>query len=96
MDDKVFERLKEVAMNEFGVTLKKVEYSETSEKIRKELKDELILKRNIENLRHRGATKEEIQAEIEFRRETLTVDSTKCFGYLTNELENALKYWDKF
>lgn len=96
MDDKVFERLKEVAMKEFGVTLTKVDYTEKSNMRAKKDSEKIKLSMIIDNLRWRGATKEEIEAEIGFRNRTLTIDNTKFFGYLTNELEDALKHWNEF
>lgn len=47
----------------------------------------------IYNLRtHRYASKEEIQTEIEYRKENLSVDNPKCFGYRTEELEAAIEH----
>ena len=46
------------------------------------------------NLRHRGATADELSAEISFRQENTLVDNEKFFGYLTEELETALTYWN--
>jgi hypothetical protein len=96
MGDKVFERLKEVAMKEFGVTLTKVDYVEKSNMQPKRHSEEIKLSMIINNLRFNGATKEEIETEIEFRKNNLSVDNPKCFGYLNNELEDALANWNRF
>lgn len=50
----------------------------------------------INNLRHRKASKEEIEAEINFRTENGTVENEKCFGYTKHELELAFHYWDEY
>lgn len=50
----------------------------------------------INNLRHRGVCKEEIEAEIKFRTENMTVENEKCFGYTNHELELAFHYWDEY
>ena len=50
----------------------------------------------INNLRCRSVSKEEIEAEINFRTENLTVQNEKCFGYTLHELELAFHYWDEY
>ena len=50
----------------------------------------------INNLRHRKASKEDIEAEINFRQENGTPKEEKCFGYTTHELELAFHYWDDY
>lgn len=97
MDDKVFERLKEVAMKEFGVTLTNVDYTKKSNmKATKRPFGELKLMAMINNLRERGASKYDIEAEIEYRNKSLSVYDPKCFGYRTEELEDALRHWAEF
>ena len=49
----------------------------------------------INNLRRRRASKEEIEAEINFRTENGTVENEKCFGYTNHELELALHFWEE-
>ena len=50
----------------------------------------------IRNLRHRGASKYDIDAEINFRKENNTVNDEKCFAYQTEELESALNHWNEY
>lgn len=50
----------------------------------------------INNLRCRRVSKEEIETEIQFRTENLTVQNEKCFGYTLHELELAFHYWDEY
>ena len=50
----------------------------------------------INNLRLRRVSKEEIEAEIQFRAKNLTVQNEKCFGYTLHELELAFHYWDEY
>lgn len=50
----------------------------------------------INNLRHRKATVQEVEAEIEFRKQNGTLENEKCFGYTTEELEVALKWWNDY
>lgn len=47
-------------------------------------------------LRHRGATKYDIEAEINFRKNNITVNDDKCFSYTTEELEAASENWNKY
>lgn len=56
----------------------------------------MMTKLVIINLRHRGATKYDIEAEINFRKNHITVNDEKCFSYTTEELETALEYWNEF
>ena len=49
----------------------------------------------INNLRHRGATADDLVSEISFRQENGTADNEKFFGYSTEELQAALVYWDE-
>lgn len=59
-------------------------------------KNKRLVELVIKNLRHRGASKYEIEAELNFRKENITCENQKCFGYSTEELRNALNYWDEF
>ena len=50
----------------------------------------------IANLLHRGASKYDIEAEIEHRKNNIVPNDEKCFAYKTEELELALKHWEEF
>ena len=50
----------------------------------------------VENLRHRGLGRYDLEAEINFRKDNITLHDEKCFGYTTEELESALKRWNEF
>lgn len=48
----------------------------------------------IYNIRHRGATVDDLNAEISFRDGNITVCDEKFFGYSTEELKTASAYWE--
>ena len=50
----------------------------------------------INNLRHRGASKYDIVVEINHREQNIMPNEEKFFGYTTEELETALKYWNEY
>lgn len=65
-----------------------------AEKARQKLR---LIEMIISNLRFRGASKYDIEAELKFRKKHYNMcESEKCFGYTTEELYNALKYWESF
>ena len=85
----------EVVLQALGYILLDEELFDTKEE--SEMKNVVTsqTKMIITNLRHRGVSKEEIKAEVKYRRKTLLVDNAKCFGYYTEDLELALQYWEE-
>lgn len=59
-------------------------------------KNKSLIELIINNLRHRGTSKYELEAELAFRAENLSCENEKCFGYSTEALRHALSYWDEF
>lgn len=50
----------------------------------------------IRNLRHRGITRYEIEAEVNHRKENILASDERCFGYTSEELKCAMEHWHEY